>query len=102
MDVELSPLTSLSSLSEEENEKVGNEKEGLFYSMADFFTQWCAGCCNGGTLFECDRCKRVVCDECMEVPDFIRNNIQDMIFTCPACHLVADNARCKDAGRNVR
>ena len=42
-------------------------------------------CCNGGDLWLCDRCSRVVCSRHFPVPNGV--DLVNTIFLCIACHL---------------
>jgi len=41
-------------------------------------------CCNGGDLWLCDRCSRVMCSKHIPVPN--GTNLDNAIFLCIACH----------------
>ena len=51
-------------------------------------TQWCGSCGDGGDLWPCSQCPRVICSTCIVLPigagDLGNPVIQ---FICPRCHL---------------
>ncbi|KAF8054725.1 hypothetical protein FPV67DRAFT_1460533, partial [Lyophyllum atratum] len=50
----------------------------------DGHNTFCSGCRNGGNAVNCNTCKRVVCDRCINFPPLLRDEDK---FCCPSCHL---------------
>ncbi|KAG1857863.1 hypothetical protein C8R48DRAFT_775325 [Suillus tomentosus] len=56
---------------------------------------FCCFCRDGGTLYDCYRCPRAVCETCVITPQQSRQRIQepDVLFICPGCHEKRGNYR---------
>ncbi|KAI6152534.1 hypothetical protein BKA82DRAFT_2965288 [Pisolithus tinctorius] len=66
-------------------------------------SQFCYLCHNGGNIFRCHSCPRVVCERCLGLAK-IESSICaiNVNFTCPGCHELRErDAKCKGSPYHV-
>ncbi|KAG1764778.1 hypothetical protein EV702DRAFT_1051247 [Suillus placidus] len=49
---------------------------------------YCFFCRDGGSLYDCSKCPRVVCHKCIVIPEKFMERVKedDVYFICPGCH----------------